>query len=149
MYVLTVKGNVKKYPYSLASLRSDNPSISFPEEPTLELLAEFGVYPVTLTDKPSSKERNYTIREINPKLVDGNWVQQFVVDVPSANAATNKEAASVRIMRNKLLSDCDWTQLPDAPVDVEEWRTYRQKLRDVTNQEGYPFSISWPAPPKN
>lgn len=147
MFVLTFEGKLKKYPYSLGDLRRDNPSISFPAEPSLELLAQFGVYPVTLTDKPKSGERNHRINEIDPKLVDGNWVQQFDVSVIPEDKAKNKEGAAVRMMRNKLLSDCDWTQLPDAPVNVEDWRTYRQKLRDVTDQEGYPFTISWPIPP--
>jgi hypothetical protein len=39
-----------------------------------------------------------------------------------------------RIIRNKLLSECDWTQVPDAPLtdaQRDEWRTYRQALRDL------------------
>ena len=149
MYVLTFKGSVKKYPYSLSQLRKDNPSTSFPTEPTPELLAEFGVYPVTLVDKPIAPGRNQTIKEINPKLVDGKWIQQFVVQSSSMDALSTKEAVAVRRMRSQLLSDCDWTQLPDAPVDVEAWRTYRQKLRDVTKQEGFPFSIDWPSSPED
>lgn len=146
-YVLTVKGNVKKYPYTLLDLKNDNPSTSFPAEPAPELLAEFGVYPVTLVDKPR-EGRTKTIKEINPKLVDGKWLQQFVVVDSSADAATKREEEKVRKIRKQFLSDCDWTQLPDSPVDAEAWRTYRQKLRDVTNQKGFPFSVDWPAPPE-
>jgi hypothetical protein len=54
--------------------------------------------------------------------------------------------AIVRAERNKLLSDCDWTQLPDAPVDAAAWVVYRQALRDVTNQNN-PFNIEWPVLP--
>ena len=36
----------------------------------------------------------------------------------------------MREIRNGLLIDCDWTQLPDAPVDQQAWATYRQTLRD-------------------
>jgi hypothetical protein len=51
--------------------------------------------------------------------------------------------ASVRATRNSKLAQCDWTQLPDAPVDVEAYAVYRQALRDVTTQAD-PFNIEWP-----
>jgi hypothetical protein len=54
--------------------------------------------------------------------------------------------SKVRTIRNGLLSACDWTQVPDAPVDGKVWADYRQHLRDVTLQPD-PFSIVWPTPP--
>lgn len=56
-------------------------------------------------------------------------------------------AAIARAQRNALLSACDWTQVPDAPVDQAAWATYRQALRDVPQQEGFPLTISWPVQP--
>jgi hypothetical protein len=56
-------------------------------------------------------------------------------------------AAEVRTKRNKRLADCDWTQLPDSPADHEAWATYRQELRDVTAQEGFPWEVVWPETP--
>jgi hypothetical protein len=53
----------------------------------------------------------------------------------------------VRSQRNALLSSCDWTQLPDAPVDQTACAAYRQALRDITDQEGFPSSVVWPVPP--
>lgn len=50
--------------------------------------------------------------------------------------------------RNELLLECDWTQLPDVPQDIKsQWVQYRQDLRDITLQEGYPFNISYPIAP--
>lgn len=50
----------------------------------------------------------------------------------------------VRAKRNALLSASDWTQLPDVPLATKEtWATYRQALRDITNQAD-PFNIVWP-----
>lgn len=66
----------------------------------------------------------------------------FLTHEPDADA----QWAVVRAERNKLLSDCDWTQLPDAPVDAAEWAVYRQALRDVTNQTN-PDNIEWPVLP--
>lgn len=56
-------------------------------------------------------------------------------------------AAEIRYERDKLLSACDWTQVADAPVDSAAWATYRQALRDVPGQEGFPQNIVWPTEP--
>ena len=56
-------------------------------------------------------------------------------------------AARVRADRNRLLAASDWTQVADAPVDQAAWATYRQALRDVTGQAGFPHEVDWPEPP--
>ncbi len=67
---------------------------------------------------------------------------------PSQDAeATVKQAGMVREQRNALLASSDWTQVADAPVDQAEWGTYRQALRDVTAQEGFPWTVEWPVQP--
>jgi len=53
----------------------------------------------------------------------------------------------VRVRRDELLAASDWTQVADAPVDQTAWATYRQALRDVPEQEGFPSEIAWPAQP--
>ena len=55
----------------------------------------------------------------------------------------------VRVERKARLESCDWTQLDDVPLTSEkksEWQSYRQELRDITNQPD-PFNITWPTPP--
>ena len=55
----------------------------------------------------------------------------------------------VRAKRDQLLQESDWTQLPDAPhLDVKAWATYRQALRDVASQPGFPYTITWPTKPE-
>ena len=50
--------------------------------------------------------------------------------------------------RQKLLSECDWTQLQDVPAATKQsWRAYRQALRDITNQSGWPETVEWPLKP--
>lgn len=57
-------------------------------------------------------------------------------------------ACWARDERNAKLSESDWTQLPDVPDSVKtSWSIYRQALRDVTLQAGFPRSISWPEKP--
>ena len=66
-------------------------------------------------------------------------------------ADTEAEAARVRSERNVLLAESDWTQLADAPLAVEQktaWATYRQALRDITEQPTFPTSVQWPEAPQ-
>lgn len=57
---------------------------------------------------------------------------------------TNIKAVDIRAERNRLLVESDWTQVLDAPVNQAEWATYRQALRDVTAQPGFPLNVEWP-----
>lgn len=59
-------------------------------------------------------------------------------------------AESIRIKRRPLLRQSDWTQGPDAPLTAEQkaaWATYRQALRDITTQSGFPLNVIWPTEP--
>ncbi|AMK10840.1 tail fiber assembly protein [Pseudodesulfovibrio indicus] len=59
-------------------------------------------------------------------------------------------AAAVRDERDRLLAACDWTQMPDSPLDADTqaaWTAYRQALRDVPEQPGFPVSVEWPEEP--
>jgi len=54
----------------------------------------------------------------------------------------------IRKQRDKLLEETDYVVLPDSPVyDVEEWKKYRQALRDLPQQAGFPTEITWPQKP--
>lgn len=57
----------------------------------------------------------------------------------------------IQLQRNELLYKSDWTQIPNRPLTIEQqqsWAVYRQELRDITSQSGYPFNITWPTPPQ-
>jgi len=58
-----------------------------------------------------------------------------------------EQAKSIRNSRTVMLNDSDWTQLADSTVDKEAWATYRQALRDITAQAGFPWTITWPDAP--
>jgi hypothetical protein len=58
-----------------------------------------------------------------------------------------EQAKSVRTQRGEKLKDSDWTQVADAPVDQDAWATYRQALRDITAQQGFPWTVEWPVAP--
>ena len=82
--------------------------------------------------------------------IDGKWYTKYSVaelDAEGIAAKDAEQAKSVRTQRGEKLKDSDWTQVADAPVDKEAWATYRQALRDVTAQEGFPWTIEWPTIP--
>lgn len=62
---------------------------------------------------------------------------------------TNKEK-EVRKTRDELLTETDWTQVVDSALSEEQkeaYRIYRQALRDITDQPGFPYEINWPTKP--
>jgi hypothetical protein len=82
--------------------------------------------------------------------IDGKWYTKHSVAEMSAEAITAKDAEQAKAMRDQRaekLKDSDWTQVADAPVDKAVWATYRQALRDITAQSGFPWTITWPDAP--
>jgi hypothetical protein len=60
----------------------------------------------------------------------------------------------VRVQRDNLLAQSDWTDTTSAPARLgatlyQEWQTYRQALRDVPTRSGFPFNVIWPVAPTN
>jgi Phage tail assembly chaperone protein len=84
-------------------------------------------------------------------MIGDKWHTNYVtVDLPpeACAALDAQQAAAVRADRNARLAACDWTQLSDAPVDDLAWAVYRQALRDITSQPGFPWDITWPVEPQ-
>jgi len=71
---------------------------------------------------------------------------ELVVE-PDPGPSEEQLAAQARSQRDALLSQSDWTQVPDAPVDQQAWAEYRQALRDLPQQAGFPTEITWPVKP--
>jgi hypothetical protein len=62
----------------------------------------------------------------------------------------NEAAGKVKQERQRLLATTDWTDTVSASTRLENynaWQSYRQQLRDITKQEGYPFNVVWPTQP--
>jgi hypothetical protein len=92
--------------------------------------------------------------------IDGKWYTKHILgpvftDTEDATAAEQEaaykaqkdaeQAKAMRQQRTEKLKDTDWTQVADAPVDKAAWAAYRQELRDITSQPGFPWSVTWPA----
>lgn len=66
--------------------------------------------------------------------------------VEAAVQAPLRKASAIREERNRLLTESDWRALTDQTL-TDEWRDYRQALRDISSQEGFPESVAWPQKP--
>lgn len=64
-----------------------------------------------------------------------------------AAGANDRAASALRTERNAKLAESDWTQIADATVDKAAWASYRQALRDITKQAGFPATVVWPEKP--
>jgi hypothetical protein len=100
--------------------------------------------------------------------LDGKWYTKYVLGPvftdraasegqPAQTAAEQEtaykamkdaeQAKSVRTTRTEKLNDCDWTQIADSTADKTAWATYRQALRDLPTQAGFPWTMTWPTQP--
>ena len=94
----------------------------------------------------------YTKYVLGPIFTDTTAEDGTVVTAAENEAAYKamkdaEQAKSVRTTRGEKLKDTDWTQVADAPVDKAAWATYRQALRDITMQQGFPWNVTWPEQP--
>ena len=90
--------------------------------------------PPTITDKQLAKW-------------DGaKWVVENIPVVePDPEPKPLSEAETVRAKRDALLAASDSMALADRITD--EWRVYRQALRDIPAQSGFPTNVTWPTEP--
>ena len=149
-YVKT-QGGQTTYPYSIGQLRKDNPDISFPKSISDETLATYGVYSVVEIGAPPYDESTQKVeQDTSPTEVAGAWELRWSVSSLSPTEMSlmlKMKAAEVRGKRDELMASSDWTQLPDAAVDKSTWIVYRQELRDITQQSGFPINVNWPVKP--
>ena len=91
------------------------------------------------------------LEKIKAGIKNASAVHVKVVPYPSSPEPTLEQLAiAAREKRYSLLFECDWTQLADVPLSPEQkqaWSNYRQALRDVTTQAGFPQNIVWPTEP--
>lgn len=105
-----------------------------------ETCQSVGMTAVDVGERP-----NGLVRPVATK-VNGVWTggwEPFTFE----GVADEVTATRVRFMRSERLKASDWTQAPDAPVDKQAWALYRQALRDVTTQPGFPHDVVWPNQP--
>ena len=153
-------------------IRRSMPNTSLPRVWTSAICDSLGIDPVLAAPAPAASgeykvvSRNGVVQDAN-----GNWVEAYVerdmfadyvdedgVTVTKASqeeaytARKDAEAATAaRAERDGLIASCDWMAIKafEGGTTVSaEWATYRQALRDVSAQEGFPNDITWPEKPE-
>ena len=147
MYLRIIDETIN-YPYTIKELREAYPNVSLPAQLSEEALSDWGVYSVTSTQMPNDYTKNIT--EGTPVLTDGVYYQNWVITNATEseiNYRLENQWEEIRLIRNELLKESDWTQLSDVSQTIKDlWTVYRQELRNITNQEN-PFNIEWPVKP--
>ena len=126
------------------------PNTGFPAQLTADIINEFGG-DVVLEGPHAMPTRYQVAFRDGVEQIDGKWFTRYSVrdmEQEAIDALNTQQAAMQRSERTRRLEECDWTQLQDAPVNQQAWANYRQALRDVTTQAGFPWDITWPEKPQ-
>jgi len=145
--------------------RKINPNTSFPFELTDEILNEFGVDRIFEGEKPEITSPYQIVIQKGIEQIDGKWFKKYVIgpiftDAENLTASEqeaeyrsgidNQVAENVRAQRDELLQKTDWIVIKAKETETNisaTFKDYRQALRDITQQEGFPHSVTWPEKP--
>jgi hypothetical protein len=151
MYALIKNEQVEKYPYSIGLLRKDNPQTSFPANLNNELLAEWNVYLVNPTPKPKTDQTKNVVE--GTPVNENGWKQVWIITDATAEEIaqrTEEQEFNVRLERDQKLVESDWVVIKSMETEVPEieaWKFYRQALRNIPQQSGFPWNVVWPKKP--
>ena len=135
------------------------PNTSMPQQLSEELINEFGGDVVLEGPQASGGDQYQYSQYAGVEQLDGKWYTKYVLGpifTDSEQEAAYKaikdaeQAESVRQQRDAKLAECDWRVIKalesNTPQDFA-WAAYRQALRDITAQPGFPWTIDWPVNP--
>ena len=131
------------------------PNISFPKPLTSYVIDTYGLEVIFEGPRPQVTPPYETVIRQGIEEIKGKWFTKYVIgpiftnqeDEDSYRLNIDTQASeSIRNTRNSLISKSDWMGCSDI-VMSDEWRQYRQLLRDITSQEGFPHNVDWPDEP--
>jgi len=131
----------KPIPYSYSQFRDDNRSTVYGKAISNSKLNSQNVYTVRTAIRPSEIGKKAVLNSL-PTEVNGEWVLDWSLYPLTADEA--------RSLRNNLLVETDWIVIKSYERGQNipaEWELYRQALRDITSQAGFPYSVEWPTKP--
>jgi hypothetical protein len=148
------------YESELRSYLRANDGPSF-DQLTPEVMEAIGVDPVLEGPQATGGTVYQYSQAAGVEQLDGKWYTKYTLGPVFTDGETTaaeqetaykamkdaEQAKSVRDDRTKRLSDSDWTQITDSTADKLTWATYRQALRDIPAQAGFPWTIDWPEVP--
>ena len=129
------------------------PETSFPLFLTQSVVEPFGYGMYYFSSQPQTGKYQKVV-EVDPVKDESGIYRQTWSIVPMDDAekaeVDERQAVQIRMERNFKLAASDWTQIADAPIaptDKTAWATYRQALRDISSQPGFPWTVEWPSAP--
>lgn len=133
--------------------RALNSNTSMPQQLTEAAINDLGGDVVL--EGPQAQPTRYQVAFADGvEQIDGKWYTKYSVAEMEQDAITAKDAEQakgIRATRDEKLKETDWMVIRSAETSVAlaaEWATYRQALRDVTSQSGFPWEVTWPTQPE-
>lgn len=146
--------------------RATNRNVSLPRVWNANVLNALELDAVLASPKPDDGPYQTAVRDGVEQDALGNWVERWVLrdmfsDYMDVDGVTHTKAEqeqayqavldetaakNVRQQRDRLLAETDWMALSDVTMPTE-MATYRQALRDITAQQGFPHAVEWPVKP--
>lgn len=121
------------------------------DQTTPEILQALGA-DVVLEGPQAQPTRYQTAFRDGVEQIDGQWYTKYSVadlDAEGIAAKDAEQAKNVRSQRDERLVQTDWTQGKDIPDAISQpWAVYRQALRDMPAQTGFPWDVQWPTKPE-
>lgn len=154
-------GVVVQWPLAEHFIQTNCPETSFAFPLTDETLAKFSFARFVYSDPPAHDPEFQEAKELVPalagvvatqvwKIVDKYSAEEKAAYIAKRDAdQLERKRQIIRDQRDTLLASTDWTQLPDVPQAIKDkYAPYRQALRDVPQQAGFPDNIQWPVKPE-
>ena len=88
---------------------------------------------------------SYTYRDGVEKIGD-KWYTKYTIGQRDKEPIDKQYAENIRTRRDILIKESDWRAVSDRELEPE-WKEYRQALRDISKQEGFPHDVKWPTDP--
>ncbi len=157
MYRVRSSGEVK----SQGEIRKMFPNVSLPRVWSADVCNQLGIDPVFESPAPEVTRYQTAVQSGVVQDANGKWVWNWVIgpvftDNEEATAEEQEAAHRARIDeataknmrddRDRRLAQTDWMALSDNTL-TQDWAAYRQALRDLPSQEGFPYNVVWPVRP--
>jgi hypothetical protein len=143
MYAKIIDGALAKYPYFLEEMRAENPDVWISNEPTDEELAACNAKKTVMGPNPTQSSRTHTFETSFTDNEDGTVTIVYVPQELDRRLA----AFNMRDARDSALTRCDWVitrAFEEGNPVPANYLAYRNALRDLPSQPGFPYEYVWP-----
>lgn len=139
-------------PISENELRKRFSHISFPKKISQDNITQLDYFILYESEKPTHSIFEKVVQG-KYQLIDEKWYTSWIIQPMEENeiiAVTESRKNDVRRRRDAMLQQTDWIVTKSNELGDEiplDWKIYRQSLRDISLQEGFPFEVIWPTKP--